>query len=202
MNRPFQSRHHSDYPTDHHHSQLRWTDYPDCCFMAILSWRRPLGPRIVRKLWSNTCERTQSEQKEQAEDSSYPEGIEVLLMEAARKSFPDPENPDNPMTAPRDCEVRQLVRVLVLQNEDHWIRPTDLSWRFPILVTIRELPFRNLSWKANCECGSQGWSQEEEDSEKKRSDETHRDTTWQSHFYQQWDALHRLSRQGHSWRRK
>ena len=32
-------------------------------FMAILSWRRPLGPRIVRELWSNTCERTRSEQK-------------------------------------------------------------------------------------------------------------------------------------------
>ena len=29
----------------------------------ILSWRRPLGPRNVRKLWSNTCERAQSEQK-------------------------------------------------------------------------------------------------------------------------------------------
>ena len=51
---------------------------------------------------SNTCERTQSEQKEQAEDSSNPEGIEVLLIEAAGKSFPDPENPDNPMIAPRD----------------------------------------------------------------------------------------------------
>ena len=68
----------------------------------ILPLRKPLGPRIVRKLWSNTCERTQSEQKEQAEDSSYPEGIEVLLMEAARKSHPDSENPDNPMIAPRD----------------------------------------------------------------------------------------------------
>ena len=56
----------------------------------------------MRKLWSNTCERTRSEQKEQAEDSSYPEGIEVLLMEAARKSYPDPENLDNPVIAPRD----------------------------------------------------------------------------------------------------
>ena len=50
---------------------------------------------------SNTCERTQSEQKEQVEDSPYPKGIEVLLMEAAGKSYPDPENPDNPMIAPR-----------------------------------------------------------------------------------------------------
>ena len=104
MNRPFQSRHHSDYPTDHHHSQHRSTDYPDCCFMAILSWRIPLGPIIVRKLWSNTCERTQSEQKEQVEDSSYPKGIEVLLRETAPKSFPDPENVDTPLIAPRDCE--------------------------------------------------------------------------------------------------
>ena len=124
--------------------------------MALLSWRRPLGPRIVRKLWSNTCERTQSEQKEQVEDSSYPKGIEVLLRETARKSYPDPENVDTPLIAPRDYEVRQLVRVLVLQNEDHWVRPAGLSWRFPILVTIRELPSRNLSWKVNCEFGSQG----------------------------------------------
>ena len=102
MNRPFQSRLHCDYSTNNHHSQLRSTDYPDCCFMAILSWRILLGPIIVRKLWSNTCERTQSEQKEQVEDSSYPKGIEIFLRETARKSYPDPENPDNPMLAPRD----------------------------------------------------------------------------------------------------
>ena len=30
-----------------------------------------------------------------------------------------------------------------LQNKDLWIRPTDLSLHFPILVTIRELPFTN-----------------------------------------------------------
>ena len=94
--------------------------------------------------------------KEQVEDSSYPDGIEVLLREAARKSCPDPENVDNPMIAPRDYEVRQSVRVLVLQNKDFWIPPTDLSWHFPILVTIRKLPFKNLSWKVTCESGSQG----------------------------------------------
>ena len=71
-------------------------------------------------------------EKEQAENSSYPEGIEVLLREAARESYPDPENVDDPLIAPRDCEVRQSVRVLVLQNKDLWIRPTDLSWHFPI----------------------------------------------------------------------
>ena len=37
-NRPFQSRRHIDYSTNNHRSQLRSTEYPDCCFMAILSW--------------------------------------------------------------------------------------------------------------------------------------------------------------------
>ena len=91
---------------------------------------------------------------EQAEDSSYPKGIEVMLRETARKSYP--ENVDNPMIAPRDYEVRQSGRVLELKNKDLWIRPTDLSWHFPILVTIRELPFKKLPWKVNGEFGSQG----------------------------------------------
>ena len=38
---------------------------------------KPPGPRIMRRLCSNTCERTQSKEKEPAEDSSYPKDIEV-----------------------------------------------------------------------------------------------------------------------------
>ena len=60
----------------------------------------------MRKLWSNTCERTQSKEKEQAEESSYPKGIEVMLRETARKRYPDQENMDNPMIAPQDYEIR------------------------------------------------------------------------------------------------
>ena len=30
-----------------------------------------------------------------------------------------------------------------LQNGALWTRPTDLSWHFPILGTIRELPLKN-----------------------------------------------------------
>ena len=90
----------------------------------------------MRKLWSRTCERTQSEQ---AEYSSYPKCIEVVLRETVQKSYP--ENVDIPMIAPRVFEVRQSGRVLKLQNKDLWIRPTDLSWHYPILVTIREFFF-------------------------------------------------------------
>ena len=96
----------------------------------------------MRRLWSNTCERTQSEEKEQAEDSSYPKGIEVILRETARKSCPDLKNTGNRMIAPQDYGVHQSGRVLELQNKDLSIRPTDLSWHTPILVTVHELPFK------------------------------------------------------------
>ena len=102
----------------------------------------------MRKFWSNTCERTQGNEKDacstsQGEDSSYPKAIEVMLRETARKSYPDPENIDNPMIALQDYEVRHSGRVLELQNRDLWTRLTDLSWHIPIIVTVRELPFKN-----------------------------------------------------------
>ena len=89
-----------------------------------------LSLKIIRKLWSNTRERTQGNEEEQGEDSSYSKSIEVLLMETARKDYPVPENVDNPLIAPQDYDVRQSGRVLELHNRDLWIRPTDLSWNF------------------------------------------------------------------------
>ena len=138
--------------------------------LIVSSWlfshgEKTHGPRIMRKLWS-----TQNNKKEQAEDSSYTKGIEGMLRETARKSYPDRENIDSPMMAPQDYEVRQSRRVLELQNSDFWIRPTDLSWHSPILVTIRELPFKKLPWEVAREVGSQGRSQDAEDSEKQKED--------------------------------
>ena len=58
------------------------------------------------------------------------------------------------MVAPQDYDVRQSGRVLELQNSDLWLRPPDLSWHFPILMAIREEPFKNYrsrtseKWKA------------------------------------------------------
>ena len=71
----------------------------------------------MRKLPSNTCERAQNKEKEQAEDSSYPKGIEVMLRETSRKSDPDSENIDNPVIVPQDYEVRQSGRVLELRKQ-------------------------------------------------------------------------------------
>ena len=121
MGRPFESRLHIDYSTSNHHSQLRPADDLDRCFMAILSWGKPPGPRIMKRLWSNTRERTQNKEQEQAEDCSYPKVVEVMPRETGRKSYPDPENIGNPMIAPQDFEFRQSGRVLEFQNRDLWI---------------------------------------------------------------------------------
>ena len=90
MGRPFKSRLHIDHFTDNHLSLLRSAGDLDCCFMAVLSGREPPGSRIKKTLWSNTRERTRSEEKEQAEDSSHPKGVKVLLKGTARQSYPDP----------------------------------------------------------------------------------------------------------------
>ena len=58
------------------------------------------------------------------------------------------------MVAPPDYHIRQSGRVLELQNRDLWLRPTDMSWHLPILMIIREEPFKNdrsrisEKWKA------------------------------------------------------
>ena len=124
--------------------------------------------------------------KEQTEESSYPKSIEVLLREAARKSYPDPENVDNPVIAPGDYELCQSVRVLVLQNKDRWIRPTDLSWCFPILVTIREFALQNFIVEGQLRIWKPGMKPRSRKRRKtKQSDQTQRDTTWQSPSYWQ-----------------
>ena len=108
--------------------------------------------------------------KEKVRIARTPNGSEALLRETARKGYPDPEEVNNPMIAPQDYDIRQSGRVLEHQNKDLWIRPTDLSWHFPILVSIRELPFQELPWKINLEVegqrGQDRGSQEAEDSEK------------------------------------
>ena len=68
----------------------------------------------MKKTWSNTCERTQSKEEEQAEDSSYPKGLDILLKET---TFQTPRTSKNPQIAPQDYDVRQSERVLEFQNE-------------------------------------------------------------------------------------
>ena len=88
-----------------------------------------------------------AEWREGAEHYSYLKGIEVIPRETVLKSYP--EDVENPTVAPQYYEVRQSGRVLELQNKDLWIWLTDQSWHFPlILVTIRELPFKDYRGKS------------------------------------------------------
>ena len=100
--------------TNNHLLQLRSPDDLGCCFMAVLSWWKPTWTQNYQKLWTNTRERTQSKEKDQAEDSSqFPRVVEVLLRETARKGCPDPENIVHPMIAPQDkwsSSVRTSLR--------------------------------------------------------------------------------------------
>ena len=104
----------------------------------------------------NSRERTQGYEKKQDEDSSYAKGIEVLLREMAQRNYPKPEDLQYPMIAPQDYDIRQSERVLLeFPYRDLWIRPTDLSWHFLILVTIREVPFLEFLWRVTRELESQ-----------------------------------------------
>ena len=102
-----------------------------------------------------------------------PNGIEVLLRETARKGYPDPGNVDNSLIALPDCDPRQSERVLEVSNTDLWIRPTDLLLQYPMLVTIREMPFRNYRGRSLAKL-------EARDEAKKQKFLKNRDEEWNS----------------------
>ena len=80
----------------------------------------------MRKLWSNVATGDSGISRER--------GVEGQLRAAARRSYPNPEDAEDPMMVPPDY--------LELQNGDLWLRPTDMSWHFPILMTIVKNPSR------------------------------------------------------------
>ena len=124
--------------------------------MAILSWRKPAGPRITRELWSNLKanhalnfreqladlrERTDCPRRKGTGEISCERGIEAQLRATAQRVYRGQEDATDSMVALQDYDVRQSGRVLELQNSDLWLQPTDLSWHFPFIMTIRE--FKN-----------------------------------------------------------
>ena len=130
-----------NYSTNDHPTQLHAANDIDCCFMAILSWRKPGGPRILRKLWSNLKPNHSMIFREQSadlrertdyprgktEDISRERGIESQLRPAVQRAYRDQEDATAPTVAPQDYDLRQSVRVLELQNSDLWLRRTDPS---------------------------------------------------------------------------
>ena len=115
MGHPLENRLHIDYSTTNHPTQLHAANDIDCCFMAILSWRKPAGPRIMRKLWSNLMpglsmnlrkqipellEQTSDKKVKRTEDISRERVVEIQRRMAAQRDFT--EDATDPMVAPQD----------------------------------------------------------------------------------------------------
>ena len=104
------------------------------------------------------------------------------------------------MVAPQDHDVRQSRWVLELHNSDLRLRPTDLSWHFLILMTIREEPLKNYltrtfeKWKAKvdkAEVFKKLKIQKNDDGQTytnwhKSSWSWHQPMTWTSSSWQKW----------------
>ena len=123
--------------------------------------------------YEESLERTKENEKRPNEDSSYPKGVDILQRETTKKVYPDPEEIGRSMIGPQYNDVRHSGRVLELQNRALWTRPPDMPWHFPILVTVREMPFKNYSGKSSEKKGQRRQdrgSQEAEDLEKRDED--------------------------------
>ena len=141
----------------------------------------------MRKLWSNIPtgqsenlrEQTDDKKGKKTEDNSRERGVESQLKVAAQRGYP--EDATDPMVAPPDYDIRQSGKVLELQNTDLWLRPTDVSWHLPILMTIREEPFKNYRSRS-----SETWKAKEDKIEEakkqkiKRSDDERSYADWQT----------------------
>ena len=96
---------------------------------------------FFREQMAELLEQTADKKGKSTEDISRERGVEFKLRMAAQCCFT--EDATDPMVTLQDYDVRQSGRVLELQNSDLQLRPTDLSWHFPVLMTIREEPFKN-----------------------------------------------------------
>ena len=187
--------------------------------MAILPWRKPLGPRITRKLWSNIRERIPGNEKRQGEDSSYTKGIEILLRETARKKLSNIRK----RRQSHDCTSRLSCSSIWTSLGAPKQRSLDTTNRSVLALSNSCDHSPGISVKVTREFRSQRGQdrgdQEAEDSEKQRrgvglnqmaavildlnyfilifclaritdwqsvdwdsSDQTRKNTTWQSHF--------------------
>ena len=125
-------------------------------------------------------DQTDDNEEKQTEDNSSLRGSESQLRAAAQRGYPNPEDAEDPMIAPPDYDVRQSGRVLELQNRDLWLRPTELSWHFPILMTIREEPFKNYRSRSSAKLKTMEDKIEEAKKQKtKRSDDEWNSAEWQ-----------------------
>ena len=174
---PFQSTLHIEYSTNNHATQLHAANDIDCCFMTLLSWRKAAGRRIMIKLWS-------------------------MPGKSANLRGQMAELPEQPADKKGEKHRRHFARAGSLKNRDLWLRPTDMSCRFPILMTIREEPFKNYrsrtseKWKATEDKIEEAKKQKIKKNDDERSYANwqtsswswHQPMTWTSSSWQQWSS--------------
>ena len=139
-----------------------------------------------------------TKKRKKTEDNSREKGVESQQRVAAQRCYP--EYATDPMVAPPDYHIRQSGRVVELQNRDLWLRPTDISWHFPILVTIREEPFKNYRSRT-----SEKWKAKEDKIEEakkqkiKRSDDERNYADWQTSSWSRQQPMTWTSSSSSSW---
>ena len=177
MNRPFQSRLRIDYSTNNHFSQLRSTDHPDRYFVAILLWRKPPGPRIMRKLQSTRVSVRRVRRRKTRRTALIPRVLNLCLEKQLG---------------------RAIHRILCLHHETMMSVSLDEPWSFRTKISGSDLqiyPCTFLSFRLFVSCTSKHiaeghlriWKPRTKPSRRlrKKSDQTHRDTIWQSQSYWQ-----------------
>ena len=93
--------------------------------------------------WRICASERTTQKRKGTEEISRERGVEAQLRATAQRAHRDQEDATDPMVAPQDYDVHLPVRALELQNSDLRLRPRDVSWHFPILMTIREESFKN-----------------------------------------------------------
>ena len=140
--RPFESRRHIDYFTKNHFSQLSSASDLDLLLhgssVTVKTTWTQNHERILEQL---ACANTRQTRTDEVRTALAPK---VSLGDGdGQKGLSRPRERRQSHDAPQDYDVRQSERVLEFQNRYLWLRPTDRSWHFPSLVSIREMPFRN-----------------------------------------------------------
>ena len=116
--RPLETRLDIDSYTNNHFSQLCSASDLDLVLHGHSHVETHLDPESWENFGATRVNEYKANENRRGEDSSHPKGIEIFVRETAKKGYPDPQNFDNPMSAPLDYDVRQCGRVLELQNRD------------------------------------------------------------------------------------
>ena len=84
------------------------------------------------------------------------------------------------MVTPQNCDIRQPRESWSSKNRDLWLRPTDLSWHFPILMTFRGEPFKNYRPRTSATLKAKGKTEEFEKQKMQKNDDERSYANWQT----------------------